>query len=231
MEPAGFVLTTENLGDLSAAMLAAKTYSTTMVTAVAGTSMTSEGQARVTDAGTEMTMTMGTPEMPSPMGRIRLVGGQMYIDVGTANAEGKFWQIETPPTRPTRSPRPWRSPRRSPARRTASRRYIPALVSVEKSGPEEQLDGVGQHADTLRRGGRHEQDHRGRCGAVRVRRRVRGRDPRADHLHVLDRLRPAAAQACDGHARPADRDDVQQLGWPRDDGGSAADRVTTTPAM
>ena len=100
VEPAGFVLTAENLPDIAAAMLAAQTYDTTMVTEVAGASMTAQGQARVSDAGTEMTLSMSSPEMAAPL-EIRLVGGQMYINMGGADPGGLFWPLQSPRTPPT----------------------------------------------------------------------------------------------------------------------------------
>jgi hypothetical protein len=110
-----------------------------MVTDVAGTSMTSEGQARVTDTGTEMTMTMGSPEMPAPM-EIRLVGGQMYINMGELTG-GLFWQVDATDTSNPLTASLAQSTSQSSAADSLEA-LVPALVSVEKSGPEEEIDGV-----------------------------------------------------------------------------------------
>ncbi|WP_210767810.1 hypothetical protein [Cellulomonas humilata] len=137
-EPAGFELTTENLGDIATAMLAAKTYDTTMVTDVGGASMTAQGQARVTDAGNELTMTMSSAQMAAPM-EMRIVGGQMYINMGELTG-GLFWQLD-----PTDTSNPLAASLSQTTGATATDSFaeiLPALVSVTKSGAPEQIDGV-----------------------------------------------------------------------------------------
>lgn len=139
VEPAGFVLTTENLPDIAAAMLAAQTYDTTMVTEVAGASMTAQGQARVSDAGTEMTLSMSSPEMAAPLD-IRLVGGQMYVNMGELTG-GLFWQLDpTDTSNPLTAGFAGSTGQASAA--DSLEALVPALVSVEKSGAVEEIDGV-----------------------------------------------------------------------------------------
>ncbi|KRD43415.1 hypothetical protein ASE38_03955 [Cellulomonas sp. Root930] len=138
VEPAGFELTADNLGDIATAMLAAKTYDTTMVTDVAGASMTAQGQARVTDAGNELTMTMSSAQMTAPI-EMRIVGGQLYINMGELTG-GMFWQLD--PT-DTSNPLTASLSQTTGASATDSlAEILPALVSVTKSGAAEQLDGV-----------------------------------------------------------------------------------------
>lgn len=138
VEPAGFELTTDNLGDIATAMLAAKTYDTTMVTDVAGASMTAQGQARVTDAGNELTMTMSSAQMTAPI-EMRIVGGQMYINMGELTG-GMFWQLD-----PTDTSNPLTASLSQTTGSSATdslEEILPALVSVTKAGAAEQLDGV-----------------------------------------------------------------------------------------
>ncbi|WP_315095411.1 hypothetical protein [uncultured Cellulomonas sp.] len=137
-EPAGFELTTDNLGEIAAAMQAAETYDTTMVTDVQGAQMTAQGQARVTDAGSELVMTMTSAQMASPL-EIRLVGGQMYINMGELTG-GKFWQLDPADTS---NPLAASMGQSTGASATKSiEEILPALVSVTASGAAEQLDGV-----------------------------------------------------------------------------------------
>lgn len=139
VEPAGFELTTENLDAVTTAMLAAQTYETTMVTDFSGVAMTAQGQARVTDAGSEMTMSMSSPQMPAPI-EMRLVGGQMYINMGELTG-GLFWQVDATDTSNPLTASIAQSTSQSSAAESFAA-LVPALVSVEKSGPEEQIDGV-----------------------------------------------------------------------------------------
>ncbi|WP_146929878.1 hypothetical protein [Cellulomonas xylanilytica] len=139
VESTGFELTTETMDELTAAMLAAQTYDTSMVTEVGGASMTAQGQARVTEAGSELTMTTSSPDMPTPV-EIRLVGGQMYVNMGELTG-GLFWQIDAADTsNPIAAAMAQSTAQSSAADSLAA--LVPALVSVEKSGAEEQLDGV-----------------------------------------------------------------------------------------
>jgi len=139
VEPAGFVLTADNLDDLTAAMLAAQTYDTTMVTEVSGAAMTSQGQARVTDAGTEMVLTMSSPGMAAPF-EMRLVGGQMYLNMGELTG-GLFWQIDpTDTANPLTASFAQQGSQSSAAE--ALEALVPAIVAVEASGAPEQIDGV-----------------------------------------------------------------------------------------
>lgn len=137
-EPAGFELTKDNLGELATAMQAAGTYDTTMVTDVQGAQMTAQGQARVTDAGNELVMTMSSAQMAAPL-EIRLVGGQMYINMGELTG-GKFWQLD-----PTDTSNPLAASMGQSTGSSATeslQEILPALVSVTPSGAPEQLDGV-----------------------------------------------------------------------------------------
>ena len=216
VEPAGFALTTENLGDMVTAMLAAQTYDTSMVSDFSGVSMTAEGQARLSDGGSEMAMSMSSPQMPAPI-EMRLVGGQMYVNMGDLT-DGLFWQIDATDTSNPLAASIAQSTSQSSAADSLET-LVPALVSVEESGPAEQIDGVSTQpydvvVDTSKLG------RQGR-GAVRDRRAAGRRDPRAAHLHVLGRRRPAAPQARDGHARLEGRDDVLQLGRRRHHRGPA----------
>jgi hypothetical protein len=154
VESAGFELTKENLADIAAAMLAAKTYDTTMVTDVGGASMTAKGQARITEAGNEMTMTLSTAQMPAPI-EMRMVGGKTYFNMGETTG-GKFWEIDSSDTS---NPLAASLSQTTGTSATESiEEILPALVSVTKSGAPEQIDGVSAQpydvvVDTSKMGG------------------------------------------------------------------------------
>ncbi|WP_456786303.1 hypothetical protein [Cellulomonas sp. P5_C5] len=137
-EPAGFVLTADTLDDLTGAMLAAQTYDLSMVVEAGPASMTSQGQARATEAGTELTMT--TSGADAPPVEIRLVGGQMYVNMGELTG-GLFWQIDAADTTNPLAAAMAQSTSASSAADSLAA-LLPALVSVETSGPEEEIDGV-----------------------------------------------------------------------------------------
>jgi hypothetical protein len=137
-EPAAFALTATNLPDLTTAMLAAGTYDVAMTTDVGGATMTAQGQARVTDAGTEMVMTMSSAQMAEPM-EMRLVGGQMYMNMGQLTG-GLFWQLDATDTTNPLSASLSQSTSTSAAQ--SLEEILPALAGVTEAGPAEQLDGV-----------------------------------------------------------------------------------------
>ena len=216
VEPAGYELTTDNFADMGAAMLAAESYDMAMTTGTGGITMNATGQARVTDAGAEMTMSMTSDQMPEPM-EIRLVGGQMYVNLGEVTG-GLFWQID-----PTDTSNPMSASfAQSTSQATATESIdalIPALVSVTKSGPAETIDGVDAQpyavvVDTSKIGGASaEQFAAAEAAGVDF-------PDRAD-LHLLGRVRRAPPQAVHGHDGDADGDDVHQLGRGRLHRGAA----------
>ncbi|WP_156374137.1 hypothetical protein [Cellulomonas sp. Leaf334] len=139
VEPAGFVLTTDTVDELTGFMVAAQTYDISMLSEAGGSSVTAAGQARVTDAGTEMTMTTGSPDLPAEV-EIRLVGGQLYVNLGELTG-GLFWQIDASDTsNPMAAAMAQSTSKSSVADSLAA--LVPAIVSVEPSGSEEQIDGV-----------------------------------------------------------------------------------------
>ena len=100
-------------------------------------------------------MTMSSAQMTAPI-EMRIVGGQLYINMGDVTG-GKFWQVDATDTSNPLTASIAQSTSQSSATDSLAA-LVPALVTVEEAGAEEQIDGVSTQpydvvVDTSKLGG------------------------------------------------------------------------------
>lgn len=134
-----FELTPANFADMVDKQIDAGTYHTTMTIGAEGQTINAEGDARLTDSGAEMTMTMSVPGMDGGM-ELRMVGGKLYMNMGELTGD-KFYAID-----PNDVDDPLASSFGSSLDQMSVAESMEsikdAIVSVEKAGEPESIDGV-----------------------------------------------------------------------------------------
>lgn len=134
-----FELTPANFADMVDKQIDAGTYHTTMTIGAEGQTINAEGDARLTDTGAEMTMTMSVPGMDGGM-ELRMVGGKLYMNMGELTGD-KFYVID-----PDDADDPLASSFGSSLDQMSAAESMEsikdAIVSVEKAGEPESIDGV-----------------------------------------------------------------------------------------
>ncbi|WP_019135478.1 hypothetical protein [Cellulomonas massiliensis] len=134
-----FELTPANFADMVDKQIDAGTYHTTMTIGAEGQTINAEGDARLSDSGAEMTMTMSVPGMDGGM-ELRMVGGKLYMNMGELTGD-KFYVID-----PTDADDPIASSFGSSLDQMSAAESMEsikdAIVSVEKAGDPETIDGV-----------------------------------------------------------------------------------------
>jgi len=135
----GFELTATSFADMVDKQIDAGTYHTSMTIGADELTINAEGDARLTAEGAEMSMTMTVPGLDGGM-ELRMVGGKLYMNMGEMTGD-KFYVID-----PTDSDDPIASSFGSSLDQMSATESMEsikdAIVSVEKSGDPETIDGV-----------------------------------------------------------------------------------------